>query len=192
MVKSLLRQEYLTKRLLMRPTDADEKNSRIVKNTMELLMRRTFSVIHLFLPLRDKNEMDTWRIITDLRTSFPDVDIVIPRVVPDTYQMHHYLFTDDTRLIENRWKIPEPDPLSGTEVLPESIDIVVLPLLAFDTAGYRVGYGGGFYDRFLKECKSDVLKIGLSFFDPVDHIEDIDQYDMRMDYCITPDRVWEW
>jgi 5-formyltetrahydrofolate cyclo-ligase len=192
MKKALLREEYLTKRLFMRPTEADQKNSRIVENIAGLLVDKKFSTIHVFLPLRDKNEIDTWQIIDNLRRSSPAVHIIAPRVIPETYQMHHFLLTEHTTLVENRWRIPEPDPVSGTEVSAESIDIVLLPLLAFDTAGYRVGYGGGFYDRFLQECRSETLKVGLSFFDPVDQIEDIDAYDVRMDFCVTPDRVWQW
>jgi 5-formyltetrahydrofolate cyclo-ligase len=192
MKKSLLRQDFLTKRLFMRPTEADQKNKLIAENTAGLVRNKAFSAIHVYLPLRDKNEIDTWQIIANLRKLSPAVQIVVPRVVPETYQMHHFLLTEHTTLVENRWKIPEPEPTSGTEVRPESIDIVLLPLLAFDTAGYRVGYGGGFYDRFLQECKPDALKIGLSFFEPVEQIEDIEPNDLHMDYCVTPDRVWKW
>jgi len=72
------------------------------------------------------------------------------------------------------------------------IDAVLIPLLAFDNQGFRVGYGGGFYDRFLPACRPEALKVGLSFFDPVDVIEDKDQYDIPMDYCVTPTEIIRW
>ena len=66
---------------------------------------------------------------------------------------------------------------------------MLLPLLAFDSKGNRVGYGKGFYDLFLSKCKPDVVKIGLSFFDTEEIIEDVFLEDIRLDYCITPDTI---
>ena len=58
--------------------------------------------------------------------------------------------------------------------------------MIFDHQGHRVGYGKGHYDRFLGECNRDTLKVGLSFFDPVSKIEDIDTNDIALDYAVTP------
>ncbi len=81
-------------------------------------------------------------------------------------------------------------PVDGIEVSAEDIDMVIVPLLAFDTKGYRVGYGKGYYDRFLKNCRTDVIKVGFSYFEPVDTIDDINVYDMPLDYCITHDKIY--
>lgn len=70
--------------------------------------------------------------------------------------------------------------------------MVLIPLLAFDKNGYRVGYGKGFYDRFLAECRPDVVKVGLSVFEPIDEITDLNEFDIKMDFCITPNRVWQF
>jgi 5-formyltetrahydrofolate cyclo-ligase len=70
--------------------------------------------------------------------------------------------------------------------------MILLPLLAFDEKGYRVGYGKGFYDRYLSRCRLDILKVGLSMEAPMAEIGDTDAYDMRMDYCVTPEKVWEF
>jgi len=67
---------------------------------------------------------------------------------------------------------------------------VLVPLLSFDKKGFRVGYGKGFYDRFLMQCKSDCIKIGLSYFDPIDVIDDADEFDVPLDFCITPQKVY--
>ena len=72
------------------------------------------------------------------------------------------------------------------------IDLVLVPLLAFDKNGYRVGYGKGYYDKFLSNCRPDVIKIGLSFFDAVDEIEDIDDYDLPLNFCVTPQRLYDF
>ena len=58
--------------------------------------------------------------------------------------------------------------------------------MIFDHQGHRVGYGKGYYDRFLGECNRYTLKVGLSFFDPVSKIEDIDTNDIALDYAVTP------
>jgi 5-formyltetrahydrofolate cyclo-ligase len=95
--------------------------------------------------------------------------------------------TDNTRIKKNAYNIPEP--VDGIEVPSHKIDVVFVPLLAFDKKGHRVGYGKGFYDKFLSECKPDVIKIGLSFFDPEELITDVFEGDVKLDYCVTPNEV---
>jgi len=70
--------------------------------------------------------------------------------------------------------------------------VVFIPLLAFDEEGHRVGYGKGFYDSFLAECKPETLKIGLSFFEAETKIEDVFDGDMALDYCVTPKQVYRF
>jgi 5-formyltetrahydrofolate cyclo-ligase len=91
----------------------------------------------------------------------------------------------------NQWGILEPNPQSAIRYPLSEIDLVIVPLLGFDKQGNRVGYGKGFYDRFLARCRSNVIKVGVSFFDPIDGISDITPLDIRLDYCITPTRVWK-
>jgi 5-formyltetrahydrofolate cyclo-ligase len=90
----------------------------------------------------------------------------------------------------NKYDIPEP--IHGKIVPALEIDAVFIPLLGFDVNGNRVGYGKGFYDRFLSECRPDVVKIGLSFFDPVEKINDLNKYDIPLDLCITPGKIWDF
>ncbi len=191
MTKVELRRSLLTKRLGLSTTEAVEKTNMICLKTIELLQEKTFKVVHVFLAQRNKMEIDTWQIVDAIRKEFTSVILAVPYVIPGTRQMQHHLLNQETVLTENRWGIPEPDP-SGSQIDAEAIDVVLIPLLAFDKRGYRVGYGGGYYDRFLAECRPDVLKIGLSFFDPVEIIEDIDKFDIRIDYCVTPNDIWSW
>jgi 5-formyltetrahydrofolate cyclo-ligase len=83
--------------------------------------------------------------------------------------MTHYLLTDSTTIKKNPYHIPEP--IDGIEVPDAKIDVVFVPLLAYDKQGNRVGYGKGFYDNFLSKCKPETIKIGLSFYPPEDKIE---------------------
>lgn len=70
------------------------------------------------------------------------------------------------------------------------IDIAFIPLLAFDTEGNRIGYGKGYYDRFLAKCRKDIITIGLSYFPPLDKVDDIEFFDKKIDFCITPESVY--
>ena len=186
MDKVSLRITFLDKRMKMTQSEVEEKSLLIVRNTIEFLKTRKFQTLHIFLSQRDKQEIDTGKIISALRITFNHIHIVVPRVIPGTRQMKHFILLPDSALIENKWGIPEPDPLISQEVLPEEIDVVLIPLLAFDKSGYRVGYGGGYYDRFLSQCRPDTLKLGISFFESTDAISDTDPYDIPLDYCITP------
>jgi 5-formyltetrahydrofolate cyclo-ligase len=190
--KASLRKEFLKGRLALHRGELEERNRLVTEKVMALLKTIPFGVIHVFLPQRNKNEIDTGQIIAKLRALFPDTSVTVPYVIPGTLQMRHFELTDKTELRENKWGIPEPDPFQATLIPPESVDIVLVPLLAFDQQGYRVGYGGGYYDRFLSECREGIIKIGLSFFEPVERVEDLDQYDIPLSYCVTPERIWQW
>ena len=102
--------------------------------------------------------------------------------------MTHFLLTDNTKVKKNEYNIPEP--VDGIEVRSNKIDVVFVPLLAFDKKGHRVGYGKGFYDKFLSECKPNAIKIGLSFFDPEELITDVFDGDIKLNYCVTPNEVY--
>ena len=89
-----------------------------------------------------------------------------------------------------KWGIPEP--ASGEIWQPDTIDLVLVPLLIADKKGNRVGYGGGYYDRFLQRTKPEVLKVGICFFEPVESITDTAQFDVPLSCCITPQGLYEF
>lgn len=70
------------------------------------------------------------------------------------------------------------------------IEVVFIPLLAYDKNGNRIGYGKGFYDRFLDKCSTETIKIGLSFFDQEQHIIDVSENDVKLNYCVTPKKIY--
>lgn len=119
---------------------------------------------------------------------FPEITTVAPRVNIGTGEMDSLVYSADTEVAEGRWKISEPK--GGETISPEKMDIVLVPLVCFDRHGHRVGYGKGYYDRFLSKCRPDCLKVGLSFFGPVDEISDAHGGDVRLDFCVTPDCLY--
>lgn len=144
-------------------------------------------VLHIFLPIQEKNEPDTFLLIEWLRAHHPDIKIIVPKSDFSTFLMTHHVLGDHKELQKNAFNILEPQ--QGEEHKGD-IDMVILPLLAFDSRGYRAGYGKGFYDRFLQGM--DTLKVGLSLFDVSENIEDVNEHDLKLDLCITPGKLYDF
>ncbi len=185
--KNLLRKQFKELRLVIDPNESLKKSQKIHDLLFSRIMMHRFSNIHIFLPILKNNEVDTNLIINTLRKDFAP-DIYISKSYSDG-ELTHHLFTSETKFIRNEWGVPEPEGIE--EKIPETtFDLVIVPLLAFDKKGNRVGYGGGFYDRFLKKCKPNCLKIGVSFFDAVDEITDATEFDVKLNHCVTPNKIW--
>ncbi len=101
--------------------------------------------------------------------------------------MTSYLFADQKQIQINNYGIPEP--VDGDLLKPTDFDLVVVPLMAFNKKGYRVGYGKGFYDLFLSECRRDCLFVGVNHFNDTIEISDLDAHDIPMDYIVTPENT---
>jgi 5-formyltetrahydrofolate cyclo-ligase len=138
---------------------------------------------HLFLPIQSKAEIDTTLILTLLQGR--DKQVILPKV--SGTELEHILLTDSTVIRKNDWDIPEPD--QGLVIQPKQLDVVFIPLLGYDKVGNRIGYGKGFYDSFLAACKPEVIKVGLSFFLPVEQIQGMRLEDMKLDYCVHPEGI---
>lgn len=190
MSKQELRKEFLQKRKAFAETEVDVFSKQIHDWFFRNIPVHAYATIHTFLPIKRNNEIDTYLIINTLRKNFA-TDIVIPRSHEDG-TMSHYLLTKDTVFEENKWGISEPSQVGSLQYSVFNIDLVLIPLLCFDKKGFRVGYGKGYYDRFLAECRPNVLKIGLSIFEPIDEISDVTAFDVQMDYCITPNKIWSF
>lgn len=184
MLKNELRLNFLQLRQNLPETTYRTASKAIAERVFHLPVAAK-SRFHLFLPIPSKKEIDTSYLQAELRKR--GKEIAIPRVAGKG-KLKHYLTTPETRLVTSPWGIPEPE--GAKEVAPESLDVVFLPLLAFDAGGHRVGYGGGYYDRFLQQCRDDTLRIGLSFFGPVPAIEDLHDGDLPMHYAVTPETVY--
>jgi 5-formyltetrahydrofolate cyclo-ligase len=189
MTKKELRIKYKALRNSMTADEVDDKSLAIANKLLEAdVWNKEHIYYHLFLTIEEQREINTEFILHILAAK--DKEVIVSRSDFDTCAMTHYLLTDNTKLQKNKYGIPEP--VDGIEVPPHKIDVVFVPLLAFDASGHRTGYGKGFYDRFLFECKPGVVKVGLSFFEAEDKIEDVNTTDIVLDYCITPDKVYSF
>ncbi|MGB3588230.1 MAG: 5-formyltetrahydrofolate cyclo-ligase [Tunicatimonas sp.] len=189
MTKAELRWKYKAKRKTLTNQEYTQRNKQIFT-----YFRQQFSVtqpttVHCYLSSAKKREASTDLIIAYL-LSQTQIQVVTPRSHSNGVLTHH-LFTHDADLELNQWNIREP--LVSAPLVPiEELDWIVVPLLIFDRSGYRVGYGGGYYDRFLAQCRANTVKVGLSLESPVDQITDVDQYDIPLDFIITPSKVFSF
>lgn len=187
--KKDIRKHFLEQRLNLPDATAADLNERLLANARQLDYQRV-RYLHLFLPISEKKEVDTWPLARWLRQQHPDVQLVLSKADMKTGDMLHYAWHTNTVLVKNRFGIPEPE--NGELVQPEAIDLVMVPLLAFDRQGQRVGYGKGMYDRFLKLCRPDVRTVGLSLFGPIDGISDADAWDVPLQTVVTPDYIYHF
>jgi len=188
MTKPEFRKRYLEKRKSLTEAECLHYNQQLYHLFFTHFDLSFIKVLHLYLPLEKNKEPDTWQILDRIRREFPHIRISIPRVNNQTSDLENFYFEGLHEIAPNTWGIPEPK--QGIPTRSSEIDLVLIPLLVFDEHGNRVGYGKGFYDRFLKQCRKDCRKVGLSFFEPVEQITDVNEFDVKMDACITPSKVY--
>ncbi len=187
MTKTELRNYYKNLRNELTAERIDELSLMIANKALEIEIWDK-EYYHIFLPISIQKEVNTEYLLHVLQGK--DKHVLLPKTNFETHVLSHFLLTDTTSIKNNKWGIPEPE--SGIEIQTDKIDVVFIPLLAFDTFGNRVGYGKGFYDTFLASCKADVIKIGLSFFEANEKITDLSPSDIPLDYCITASQVYEF
>ncbi|PZR24406.1 MAG: 5-formyltetrahydrofolate cyclo-ligase [Flavobacterium psychrophilum] len=187
MDKPSLRLHYKNLRQALSLEEIEDKSLAIANKVLSLdIWDKTY--FHLFLTMEEQREVHTDFILHLLAGK--DKEIIVSRSDFETHRMIHFLLTDNTKLVKSKFGIPEP--VDGIEVPSNKIDVVFVPLLAFDNNGQRVGYGKGFYDRFLSECRKDVITAGLSFFEAETEPIDAFDTDVPLDYCITPENVYSF
>ncbi len=188
MTKSELRKIYLARQKEFLPAERNEKSEQISNRFFTNFDLKNVRFLHCFIAIEKFNEIDTSLILKRLWRDFPHIKTIVPRVDFQTNRMESLIFGVKTELEKNDWEIREP--VESESVAADEIDAVLVPLLCFDARGFRVGYGKGFYDRFLKNCREDCLRIGLSYFAPVEEISDARDFDVRLDFCVTPEKVF--
>lgn len=181
MKKQELRKIYKQKRLDLTLQDIKKLQENVYKQIAELDFS-AYQNIHVFLPIEKQKEIDTLPIIKHLQLQKKIIVVSKSNFANNTLQ--HFILDKNTVLKVNSYGIPEPE--NATEIDVKEIDLVFVPLLISDEQNYRVGYGKGFYDRFLSNCKKDIKTIGLNFFPPIQQIEDINEYDIPLDEIIYP------
>lgn len=189
MLKAELRKIYKEKRSQLSLAQKDKMNDLLLIQFQQLPIPIPEFVL-TYDPIERYNEVDPRLFIEFMEFRNPHLQVAYPVMYTQTDQniLKAILVDEDTIFETNAFGVAEP--INGTELEPTEIDLIISPLLCFDTKGNRVGYGKGYYDQLFVTCRKDCLKIGVSFFDPVESINDVNEFDIPLDYCVTPERIY--
>jgi 5-formyltetrahydrofolate cyclo-ligase len=187
MTKARLRSAYKEKRMQVSGPERMKWDDLMLIRFQQLELPSLHEVMS-FYPLEQFNEVNTFLFTDFLHFRNLNLHISYPRTNPSAHTMEAVACGADTIFEASSMNIPEP--VGSDIVSPDLLDLVIIPLLAFDKQGYRVGYGKGYYDRFLLNCRPDCIRLGLSYFEPVNAIEDISELDVPLDLCVTPQELY--
>lgn len=187
MTKADLRKIYLQKRREMSVAYISKASSEIAERFFDKVDLSNVKTLSTFIRIAKFGEIDTSTIYYRIWKERPWIRTFAPKTDLETGDLANLALFPDTPLVENRWGVREP--ADGETVEPEEFDLVIVPLLAVDKRGHRVGYGKGFYDRFLKACHPGCLKVGVNYFPPCEAILDVGDHDVALDMCVTPNET---
>ena len=187
MLKKELRKKYNTQRLQLTAAERAKLDDLLLIQFQQVPLAPLHHIMS-FVPIEGKREVNTFLLTDFLKFRNPGLQLCYPQTNIFQNTMQALIADDATEFDANEYGVPEP--VHGQALEPQQLDLVLVPLLIFDKRGYRVGYGKGFYDRFLKDCRADCIKVGLSYFEPVDRIDDASGFDVPLNYCITPHMVY--
>ncbi len=184
--KAKLRELYKAKRAQLTSAEVAQFSIEILQQfKLWLSARNDFTYFHLFLPIEKQNEVDTYLIKEYLDAN--QKKVYTSRINSAGLEMETFLLGIKT--VYGEGKLGIPIPIGAEKVESVELQVILVPLLAFDNFGNRIGYGKGYYDIFLKKLDKEVIKIGLSFFLPLEKIPS-EAHDIPLDFCITPKKIF--
>lgn len=160
MSKDELRLRLTEQRRALTDLQRERFGSAIVERCLKTLEREKIESLHSYAPISSKKEVDTRQLLKAVWRRWPKIVTAAPRVT-GVGLLESVVVNADTEWREHAWGMPEP--IEG-EVVPRDyqFDAIIVPTLGFDRHGYRLGYGGGYYDRFL-DTQRQALTIGLCY-----------------------------
>jgi len=182
MDKAALRKELLNRRRALNQKERAEKSQAIFKRLQTMAAYKTTKCVLVYASMAD--EVQTKSIIEDLNAR--GVDIYLPLILSDT-EFIPCKMTDETQ--KNRYGIDEPVPCETAQKGSGKIDLAICPGVGFDTNGNRIGFGKGYYDRYLHGEK--LTKIGLAFETQMTDEIVMTKTDVPMDFVVTEKAVFE-
>jgi 5-formyltetrahydrofolate cyclo-ligase len=190
MLKLDARIEYRDKRNLLTPEKVNALSEQIFSLFFQNFDISKYKNVHFFKTITKMKEVNTDFFVNTIREKNIASNLITSVSDINSNLLTHYIVNKDTIYKENLFRIPEPT--NGLKISENEIDLVLVPMFLFDEKGHRVGYGKGYYDRFLREVNDNCVKVGVNFFGPIDSIDDADQFDVELDYCITPEKVYQF
>jgi 5-formyltetrahydrofolate cyclo-ligase len=143
----------------MSSVERDEADRRVVARAQMELDWGRYRRVMAYVPIKAQREIDTWPLVHWLWEQWPDMETYLPRVNGEYIEAVRV--TPETALQDSKWGVAEP--AEGSALDPgTTLDLIIIPLLGFDAQGQRVGYGRGFYDRFLV-THPGARRVGLGY-----------------------------
>ena len=189
MIKQELREKYLEQRKQISSKDKLKFDDLMLLQLQQINFNAVETVL-TYWGISKNNEPNTHLFSSYLRHIIPDLKIAYPVSNFETNEMKAILIDEETIYKSNKYGITEPK--FGEEISAPEIDLIFVPLIVCDKQGFRVGYGKGFYDKFLANCNPNMVTIGFSYFEPIDKIEDVNEFDIPLCCCITPNNIYEF
>ena len=183
--KAQLRKEILRRRRLLSHERVNELSLAVQEHFLHFIQNKVISTIHCFLPIERNREVNTWPLVEALDKIGKQV--ILTRTNFDSETMDHFLYSHHVKFEEDHLMIPTPINAEPADL--NTVDTLLVPLLAADKTGGRIGYGKGYYDRLIQEMTAEVIKIGLNLGPCFDKFSFLEPHDQKLDYCITPDEV---
>lgn len=181
--KNALRRELLKKREAIGETSFLKKSEQICQQLQQRAEFLQAQTIHCYVSMNDRREVNTHGLIKTMLKAGKHV--VVPVTDFDTTRMNHILLKGFDQLKKNKWDVLEP--YDGRPVPVNELELVVVPMVGGDHQKNRIGYGKGFYDRFLSQVQCP--KIGLLFEECLLYEIPVEPFDVSLSTLITEERV---
>lgn len=163
----------------MDKTERNEISDQIHQYLFQSDLWRDAQTIGVYLSVGD--EWDTREIVK--RAFEEGRDVVVPKTIPDTKELVFYRITDLSQTVRGHFNLEEPDMEVTEPIDKDDINLLIVPGLVFTENGYRIGFGGGYYDRFLTDFVHSTISI-LHSSQIVDTFA-VEQFDIPVNYLIT-------
>ncbi len=184
-MKKTLRKSILSQRDAMSSDDKKRLSGTICRSLIALSAYNEAKTVMCFLSFR--SEIDTSLIVKNILASGKRLIVPITDIKTKTLRLSYVKNMDD--LVISTYGILEPSPSAFKEASPKDIDLVLVPGACFNLKGYRIGYGGGYYDKFLPNIRKDALVLGLCYdFQIVSSIHP-EKHDIPVDIVLSEKRM---
>ncbi|MDZ7719171.1 MAG: 5-formyltetrahydrofolate cyclo-ligase [Balneolaceae bacterium] len=180
--KEEIRHNFLKKRQNLSSQEVEKKSEQIIKQLLRLKTFRDANVIHSYVSIEKNREVNTKKFIQSSLDMGKQV--VVPKIAGEG-ELQHFKINSLDELRENSLGVPEPS--GGREIPIRDLDLIIVPMVAGDLNKNRIGYGAGYYDRFLQNCTA--AKVGL-LYDCQLYADSlpVEEFDIPLDILITESR----
>lgn len=181
--KKYLRAEFKKIRDSIQKSVRDTENKKIAENLINSDFYKNAKTVFIYASFG--SEVETYDIIKQIIAD--EKRLAVPRCITKTHTMEAVCIKSTDELICGAYKISEPSENNKNILNPSEIDLVIVPALAFDRKGFRLGYGGGYYDRFLRDFGG--ASIGLCYAECLVDNLPYEEFDCRVSRIICPEEM---